>query len=174
MSDTATEPSDAPAKVYICPACGKRYDEPTTCSDSHPPTECVEYDRATVEAADGGDAAAIESVAQTEAEAVGGGAGAGHVDSEASPAVVPGTSAVVETPAATTEDVPGPTEVVSAPVAPAPAAPDVPAPAADVVPAPAADAGASSSIGDILGKAAAAVEDAAAAIRAAITAASGN
>lgn len=49
-------------KIYICPACGTRYDEPTTCSNGHEPTETVEYDRATVEAADAGDADAIASV----------------------------------------------------------------------------------------------------------------
>lgn len=79
MSETSAEApaTDAPGdKVYICPACGTRYDQPTECANAHPPTETVEYDRATVEAADSGDESAIASVNETAAQAAGTSAGA--------------------------------------------------------------------------------------------------
>lgn len=46
---TTEETADVPAgKVWICPACGARYDAPTTCSAQHPPEECNEYDLAPI------------------------------------------------------------------------------------------------------------------------------
>lgn len=97
---------EAPTKVYICPACGWRYDDPTTCANGHAPTETVEYDRATVAAADAGDAQAIAAVNATATAAAGDGM-AGVVPAEATPtapvvpqpvpaAVVPAEAPVVE------------------------------------------------------------------------------
>jgi len=33
-------------KVWICPACGSRYDEPTVCTNQHPAEAALEYDLA--------------------------------------------------------------------------------------------------------------------------------
>lgn len=75
--------SDTPEHIYICPACGRRYDEPTACATGHPPTDAIEYDRATVEAADNGDTDAAAAVAKIEADNAG--VGAGTVIAEATP-----------------------------------------------------------------------------------------
>lgn len=40
--DTATE--DAAVKVWICPGCGARYQEPATCTNQHEPIETVAHD----------------------------------------------------------------------------------------------------------------------------------
>lgn len=98
----ADEPAETPAdaapaepatgapggKVFICPACGTRYDEATVCSNGHEPTETVEYDRATVAAAEAGDEAAIAAVNETAAKSVGTSAGVPTASAEAAPAPV--------------------------------------------------------------------------------------
>jgi hypothetical protein len=79
MSETSAEApaTDPPGeKVYICPACGTRYDEPTTCANGHPPAETVEYDRATVAAAESGDEDAQAAIAEQATEQAGTSAGA--------------------------------------------------------------------------------------------------
>ncbi len=110
MTDETTPANETPEKIYICPACGLRYDVPTSCANGHAPAACVEYDRATVAAADAGNADAIASVAATELAAVG--VGAGTVFTEATPhgglsvpspvpaEVVPGTETAPVEPAA--------------------------------------------------------------------------
>lgn len=58
--------TETPGKVWICPACGNRYDAPTTCSNEHPPTVCEEYDLApgdTAEQATDAEAALVEQEA---------------------------------------------------------------------------------------------------------------
>jgi hypothetical protein len=114
MSDTTL-----PDKIYVCPACGQRYDEPTMCANGHAPTAAVEYDRALVEAADTGDTDAAAKIAAIELAATGGTAGV--VPAEATP------------PGALTVPPPVPAEPVAAdPAADTPApdpAPDAPAPA---------------------------------------------
>ena len=52
MNTDETEPA---GKVWICPACGNRYDAPTVCTNQHEPIAADEYDlapgaEATVEA----------------------------------------------------------------------------------------------------------------------------
>jgi len=100
----AVQPATDPPgdKIYVCPACGTRYDEPTTCSNGHAATQTVEYDRATFEAAAAGDADAIASVNETAASAAG--PAAGIAPAEATP---PGA-------------VPVPADPVAAPVDPTP------------------------------------------------------
>lgn len=122
--------TDAPgAKIYVCPACGTRYDEPTTCSvNGHAPTATVEYDRATFEAAVAGDADAIASVNETATAAAGNTAGV--VAAEATPAAPALPDPQPATPV-------GPTDTAVDPAAPAaPAAPATPAapPAAPAAP----------------------------------------
>lgn len=135
----AEEPATDPPgdKIYICPACGTRYDEPTTCANGHPATETIEYDRATVEAADGGDAEAVQKIAETSSAAAGPSAGA--VQSEA--AVAPPE--------------PVPAAEPSAPAAPAAV------PAAE----PATPAAPPHDVAEIIGAVETAIENAAAAIR---------
>lgn len=101
VETSADEHAETPGAIYICPACGARYDEPTTCTNGHAAAETVEYDRATVEKADAGDADALASVNETAATAAGNMAGA--VVSEATPPVVavdPAAAAPVANPAA--------------------------------------------------------------------------
>lgn len=96
----AEVPGEAPAtdapgdKIFVCPACGTRYDEPTECANGHAPTATVEYDRATFEAAAAGDAEAIASVSETAAAAAGNTAGV--VATEATPPAVAADPAAVE------------------------------------------------------------------------------
>lgn len=160
-------PAEAPAtdapgeKVYICPACGTRYDAPTMCANGHAPTATVEYDRATIAAADAGDAQAIAAVNET---ALAAGNTAGVVPAEATPA-----APEVPAPVAA-EAVPAPAPVAAEPVAAAPVVAEPVAAEPVVEAAPVVDAPASGDVAAIIANAEAAIEDAAAALRAAKTA----
>lgn len=46
-----TEETEPAGKVWICPACGTRYDAPTTCTNQHAPTAALEYDLTAAEVA---------------------------------------------------------------------------------------------------------------------------
>ena len=61
MSTEETEPA---GKVWICPACGNRYDAPTVCTNQHEPTAALEYDLTPAEVA----AEAAEETAETTAD----------------------------------------------------------------------------------------------------------
>lgn len=155
MSEVTPEApaTDAPgATIFVCPACGTRYDEPTTCSNGHEPTETVEYDRATLEAAAGGDETAQAAIADATAAA---GVGSTAGVSTASPEAVPPSF-----------DPPAP--VAAEPVAETPAEPAAETPAEPVVdaePVPAAPDTAA-----IFAEIETAIENVAAAVRAAKTA----
>lgn len=41
---STVEETEPAAKVWICPACGARYSEPTVCTNQHAPTAALEYD----------------------------------------------------------------------------------------------------------------------------------
>lgn len=43
MTDLPDAPAQ-PAHVYICPGCGARYAEPTTCTNQHPPIEAEPFE----------------------------------------------------------------------------------------------------------------------------------
>lgn len=53
--------------IYICPACGTRYDEPGECVNGHGATETVPYVKAEVQAFDQAQAAAAAATAAGEA-----------------------------------------------------------------------------------------------------------
>lgn len=59
--------TETPGKVWICPACGNRYDAPTTCSNDHAPVEAQEYDLAPEDATTEttGDTAAADTTTET-------------------------------------------------------------------------------------------------------------
>lgn len=167
--------TDAPgAKIYVCPACGTRYDEPTECTNGHAAAQTVEYDRATFEKAAAGDADAIASVNETATAAAGNVAGV--VPTEATPAAVavpvpaaavtgvsyptataPGDAAAIAagTPAANpTAVAPGAAPGVAPGAAPAPISPAAPGAAVsspDVATAPGAIPGATTATPDGIG-----------------------
>ena len=112
----AEVPGEAPAtdapgdKIFVCPACGTRFDEPTECANGHAPTATVEYDRATFEAAAAGDAEAVAAV--NEAAAAAAGNTAGVVATEATP---PPVAPEAVDPAAEPAPVPEPAAPAMAP-----------------------------------------------------------
>ena len=60
---STVEETEPAAKVWICPACGARYSEPTMCTNQHAPTAALEYDLTAEEAA----AETAEETAETAA-----------------------------------------------------------------------------------------------------------
>lgn len=103
--------------VFVCPACGAEYGEPTTCANQHPQTETIEHDAATLAAARSGDENAAAKIAAAASEA-GVGTDAGATGGEATAA-----EPVVETPPA---GAPVAAEPVATETAPEPAAADEP------------------------------------------------
>jgi hypothetical protein len=144
VNETPT-PADTPDKIYVCPACGQRYDEPTVCANDHAPTDAIEYDRATVDAADAGDPTAIATVAAQELAATSGMAGV--VPAEATPPGFPapppfaGVTPPEVAPAPDgAPDAPADAPAGDVPAEPAPAEPAPDAPAAEPVPTAVSDA----------------------------------
>jgi hypothetical protein len=170
MSETTPEApaTDPPGdKIYVCPACGIRYDEPTTCSEGHPPTETVEYDRVMLEAAVAGDAeaqAAIDAQAAEQAGTDAGAAGGEMTVAEPSDAAPPQAAPPADDPAGDTpsEGTPPGGMTDAPPVEPDPE-PETPA-----------DPGSATPVGDALAAAADAIAQAGSSVQAAITAASGS
>lgn len=125
----AEVPGEAPAtdapgdKIFVCPACGTRFDEPTECANGHAPTATVEYDRATFEAAAAGDAEAVAAV--NEAAAAAAGNTAGVVATEATPPPVAADPAAADAAAVNPATVTAPAADPTASETVAPAAPEL-------------------------------------------------
>jgi hypothetical protein len=123
MSETSAEtPAEAPATdppgatIYVCPACGTRYDEPTECTNGHQATETVPYVRSEVEAFDAASSSEEIGVAANWPEPAEG--AAVPADAGADPQAVAEANATLAPPTPA-EQVPGPVPTVptEAPVA---------------------------------------------------------